>query len=251
MIIEDPSTGLRLPADAHGYNPNFPTEDFKRPLLNAQGHPMRAPVVGARAPIPVFGTVGTQTIRFFVKYFYDPIKSAKLGYEDLTPVEMFEVSNPGDKFSMPCRKVSEMDPWQWKAWGHIYEAFKEQRQIGGTLVKDWLAINEYQRALLLHCGVLAVEQLENATPEILNKLGGEGAELKEKALQHLKTKNEKVKSEEKQKEIDILRKELECVAAASDAKWETKLAAMQAQVDKARQKRTRGPNKKKEEVLVA
>lgn len=259
MIIEDPSTGLRLPADAKGYNPDFPTADFKVPLVDATGRHVLAPNTGARSPIPVFGTVGGQSIRFYPRRFYNEKKSEKNKSEDYDEVDMVEISNPSDKFCVVHKRVIELDGWQLKAWGHIYQAYKEGRQLGGTLVSDWEAINENQRGLLLNFGIRTVEQMHALSPDAMAKLGNEGAELKEKADRHMKAKGDQKKAEDYQAEMETMRLELEKLSAKKEAQWEARFKAMQAdmlaaqkiQASVPKKTRVRGPNKTKPILEVA
>lgn len=247
MIIEDPSTNLRLKADARGYNPDFPTADFKVPLVDSSGRAMLSNVSGAKAPIPVFGTVHGQSIRFYPKRVYNEKKSELNMSEDFDTVDMCEISNPSDKFCVVHKRVIELDSWQLKAWGHIYQAYKEQKQLGGTLVTDWEAINENQRALLINFGIKTVEQMDALTPDAMAKLGNEGPELKEKAGRHMKGKADELKAEDYKKEVDTLRKELERLSAESEAKLEAKFKMWQTQALKEAKpvvhRRKRGPNK--------
>lgn len=230
MIIEDPTTGLRLPADAKGYNPDFPTSDFKVPLVDASGRAVLAQNTGARSPIPVFGTVGGQSIRFYSQRFYNEKKSNLNLSEDYDEVDMVEIANPSDKFCVVKKRVIEMESWQLKAWGHIYQAYKEGRSLGGTLIQDWEAINENQRSLLIHCGIKTVEQMDALTVDAMAKLGPEGEELKKKAQFHMKAKGDQKKAEDYQKEVDQLRHELERLSAKKEQEWEARFKAMQAEV---------------------
>lgn len=177
---------------------------------------------------PVFGTINAQFVTFKVIHRYNETKSKILGYEHLDPIEICEIVN--DKFCKAHVMVSDLTPKQKADFAELYERFKQQKDSLDTLVKDWGAIADSERALLLFCHFESVDQLAAAPAEQIVKLGPSGKDLQEKAQRHVKAKGEKIKASEYAEEMQSLRNEISALRAEREAKEEQYFARLEAKV---------------------
>ena len=203
--------------------------EFQMPQKDQSGRLIVSPSEGG-ALRPIFGTVGSQFIKFWVHHEYNKSKSEEKRYEVLDDVEMVEVRSASDKYMVLHKRVSELSREQREQWAAIYDAFKRQVQALGTPIDSWIAIADRQKALLAHCNVLTVEQLASLNVQEVGRLGPEGPELKTKAEQHIKAK-QVGKEANTSAELKELRDELESQAKKAKAKEEAlyaRLAALEA-----------------------
>lgn len=233
----------------------FPTE-FVMPLTDSKGRVLSTPGARAGAVNPVFGTVNGQYVRFFMFQVYNEQRSLADGVERMDDIEMVEIIN--DKLNKCHLRVSEMNRRQREQYAQIYASFKEQKQIEGTLIENWKAVGEYQRSLLIASNVMAVEQLAAMDDGSTNRLGPDGIDLRDKARRHVAGKKELDKSAERQKELEMMRLELEKQSEdkmkKQEAYFERKLAEMQTEFSKKLagniEKKKPAP-KKKEKIVEA
>lgn len=150
---------------------------------------------------PLFGSVGAQAVEFREIEIYDGVASMKKEREVRRKEEVCLIKN--DKFSTAAVRVKDMQPWQIKAYGGLYDQFKEQRESNETRIARWDAINDNNKAQLLAAGVSTVEQLYAYPDDSVYKLGPSGKEFKELAKRHLDTKHDN----DPKVEIELLLKE--------------------------------------------
>lgn len=179
---------------------------------------------------PVFGTIDQQFVRFYMDHVYNDAKSKALQYEVMEPCEMCEIVN--DRFTTVRRKVKDLSQRQKGQFAKLYEAFQQQKEFGGTLIEKWSAINESERALLIHCKVMTVEVLAELTQTQRQVLGPYADELVAKAKRHVEAKAEKVKSEAYAEELNTMRKEIERVREESKTREEELYKRLAAQEEK-------------------
>lgn len=199
---------------------------------------------------PVFGTVGSQFVRFFCHHEYSEAKSKELKYEFLEPIEMCEIVC--DRLTKAHIRVKDLSREQRVLFADLYERFKQGKESVGTHVNDWNAISDGDKALLVHCHIYTVEQLADLTPENMHRLGPAGKELQEKAQRHTRSKGETYKAAELIKEMQLLRDELESIKAGQQQKQEDYFAKVAAsQMEEESEKRRPGRPKKIESESVS
>lgn len=201
---------------------------------------------------PVFGSMGTQTVRFHNHKIYNATKSKAENKEAFDTIELCEIRN--DAYcKVPLRVKtrdggSELSREQQTMLAGLYERFKSQRESGETSIMDWEAIEEGDRSQLAQLGIFSVEQLFAHREHELYKLGPGGEELHERAARHMNSKMEEKKKLDAIEELALIRAEKEQLAAEREKANET-MFKLQAQIAELQgQAPKRGPGRPKSEA---
>lgn len=176
---------------------------------------------------PTFGSVGAQFVRFFVHKVYNGGKSEKEDLEIKDHIQICEITN--DRFTKCPIRIKDMSQQQRVVLNPLYQRFLSQQDSTDTDILDWEACTENERILLGQMGIHSVEQLSSYSDTDLYKLGPQGAELRERAKRHARSKEVK-KSAEDSEEMAYLRKRLEDMEKQLTEKQENYFASQVAKV---------------------
>lgn len=127
-------------------------------------------------------------------------------YED---IDVIEIRNPADQFTVIVRAATEQDKRTYrKAWT-AYSNENKADKVEGTLLREWRGITRAQAQEAAYFKILTVEQLAEADEETIADLGMEWFDLKKDAELYLldtqSTAERTAMADENQK----LRKQLE------------------------------------------
>lgn len=213
------------------YRP-FPHEIYK-PMVSGQF------IEGGQAYKPVFGSIGTLPVRFYMGSSYNEAKSAELGVETYDKEEMCEITV--DKFTKHTPRVKDLDRKQMLELSPLLHAFREQKDSTDTQIISWMIITEMDRAHLVSQGVYTVEQLAAFDPDQeAYRFGRGGRDLIMKARQHLAGKGQD-KVKEREKEYQMLLDEVAKLRAKDKEREELYLQGQMQRADAEKKGRTPKP----------
>lgn len=138
-------------------------------------------------------------------------------YED---IDVIEIRNPADQFTVIVRAATEQDKRTYrKAWT-AYSNEKKADKVEGTLLREWRGITRAQAQEAAYFKILTVEQLAEADEETVADLGIEWYELKKDAELYLRDTQDSAERTAIADENQKLRKQLEEMQKALAAKDE-------------------------------
>lgn len=178
---------------------------------------------------PMFGSIGSQSVEFRTEKIYNEPDSVKEGREVFRDVELCYIRS--DRFSnVPLRVADpekgikgELSREQEVALTNLYSSWKDHKDSGETNILDWKAISRGDMANLAHLGFWTVEPIAKIGDYELHRLGPGGADLREKARRHVRSKLGD-KALESESEMHLLRQEMEELKAQLVEKQEAEFA---------------------------
>ena len=157
----------------------------------------------------VAGSMDNIYVEYRVHSEYSPEASKRAGEEVRVDKEILMIQT--DPFSRvplavgtPDGKVRcEIEPDVRLKTAELYERFKGQRGSKDTMISDWEAVTDQEKAILAQVGCFTVEQLHSTPKSELYRFGSVGPEFWERADRHIKAKK-KGDVTEARRELDLL-----------------------------------------------
>jgi hypothetical protein len=225
-------------------------EQFVQPVTS-EGQKGFVPTQNPLIMRPVFGTVDSLAIRFYMDFDYNEQKTLELPFEYSDPVEMVRITV--DRFTQIVgyardldRMIVDMKPEIRARIQELYQKFKRQDSSNETPIVAWVAAKPMEKNLCERVGIGTVEQLADASKELLAHLGPYGPDLQSRARKHVASKTERIEVGDQAKVIHDLRLELEQLRKMNDEKFERLIAA---QSEKAKSEKKRGRPRKQEKEI--
>ena len=224
-------------------------EQFVQPVAT-EGQKGYAPTSNPLVMRPIFGTVDNLSIEFFMDYAFDEGKTKELAFEYMRAVERVRIRV--DRFTQivgdACdleRMICDMKPEVRARIADLYQKFKNQDSSTETPIIAWVAAKPSEKALLEHVGIGTVEQLADASRELLAHLGPYGKDLQARAKKHVASKEDKLKAGDQAAVIQELRQRLEEFEAEAKRKEDKLEKLFAAQEAKAKSEKKKGGRPKK------
>lgn len=198
----------------------------------------------------VTGSVGTQSVKFYIHKVYNPKKSKELGREYYDEHEMADFKN--DPYSTASIRVSDLSDKQKFETAQLYERFKSQSQSGETSIAEWPAVNESDKIRLAMLGIHTVEQLRAfENNQQIFRLGPGAKELVEAAKRHCIAKYGETSTDEDRKERQLILEENKALREQSKQREEEYFQLMQRMAELEQALNAKGHKPKKKEVEAA
>jgi len=183
--------------------------------------------------------------KFYLKSVQHTAASREAGRPIFRDIEWVDIIIAGDKNCMPSRKVSDADRLRFPVQ---YNAFQKNQEapLEGTPLKEWAILTPAQVSELNYLNFYTVESIAEMPDTALQTIGLGGRELKNKAIEWLKSAengavSQKLIDENAQlrQDIDMLKDQIALLGSAKkDEDTKPAKAAPKATAKKTTAKKT-------------